>query len=210
MAFHETRFPVDISFGSTGGPERLTEIVTLASGHEERNTPWSHSRRRYDAGIGMRSLDDVAEVVAFFEARMGRLHGFRWKDWSDFKSCLPSGRPAPTDQVIGTGDGERTDFQLVKSYGTNSERYVRPITKPVRGSVFIALDGEMRPEDMEWTINEERGIVTWLVAPAEGRVVSAGYEFDVPVRFDADAIMTSAATFEAGEIPDIPLIEVRT
>ena len=52
MAFHEARFPTNQSFGSVGGPERRTEIVTLANGFEERNTPWAHSRRRYDAGSG--------------------------------------------------------------------------------------------------------------------------------------------------------------
>src|SRR6056297_2768908 len=105
MNFHEIRFPASLSFGSVGGPERRTEVVTLANGFEERNTPWAHSRRRYDAGLGMRSLDDIETLIAFFEARRGQLHGFRWKDWSDYKSCAPSAEPAFTDQVIGTGDG---------------------------------------------------------------------------------------------------------
>jgi uncharacterized protein (TIGR02217 family) len=91
MSFHDVRFPVNLSLGSMGGPERRTEIVTLTNGFEERNTPWAHSRRRYDAGAGMRSLDDIAVLVAFFEARRGMLHGFRWKDWADYKSCAPSG-----------------------------------------------------------------------------------------------------------------------
>jgi uncharacterized protein (TIGR02217 family) len=94
MSFHDVRFPVNLSLGSVGGPERRTEIVTLTNGFEERNTPWAHSRRRYDAGAGMRSLDDIAVLVAFFEARRGMLHGFRWKDWADYKSCAPSGTPA--------------------------------------------------------------------------------------------------------------------
>lgn len=94
MAFHEVLYPARLSYGSTGGPERRTEIVTLSNGFEERNSPWAHSRRRYDAGGGLRSLDDVAVLVAFFEARMGRLHGFRWKDWADYKSCPPAPRSA--------------------------------------------------------------------------------------------------------------------
>jgi uncharacterized protein (TIGR02217 family) len=89
MAFYEVRFPTAIAFGSSGGPERKTEIVALASGFEERNAVWANSRRRYDAGYGVKSLDDVHTVIAFFEARMGRLHGFRFKDFSDFKSCAP-------------------------------------------------------------------------------------------------------------------------
>ena len=104
MNFHDVRFPAALSVGSSGGPERRTEIVTLSNGFEERNTPWAHSRRRYDAGLGVRSLDDLAEVVAFFEARHGQLHGFRWKDWADHKSCAPSAAPAalrPADRDRG-------------------------------------------------------------------------------------------------------------
>ena len=107
MAFHEVRFPANLSFGSVGGPERRTEIVALASGFEERNTPWAHARRRFDAGMGLRSLDDLSALVAFFEARAGQLHGFRWKDWSDYKSCPPSQVPGPADQLVAEGDGVR-------------------------------------------------------------------------------------------------------
>ena len=107
MNFHEVRFPAALSVGSSGGPERRTEIVTLKNGFEERNAPWAHSRRRYDAGLGVRSLDDLGEVIAFFEARHGQLHGFRWKDWTDFKSGAPSAAPRATDQALGTGDGSR-------------------------------------------------------------------------------------------------------
>ena len=105
MAFHEVRFPPKLSFGSLGGPERRTEIVTLSNGFEERNSPWAHSRRRYDAGVGLQSLDDMAALIAFFEARAGQLHGFRWKDWSDYKSSAASVDPGFGDQVLGSGDG---------------------------------------------------------------------------------------------------------
>ena len=116
MNFHEVRFPAALSFGSSGGPERRTEIVTLKNGFEERNSPWAHSRRRYDAGLGVRSLDDLAELVAFFEARHGQLYGFRWKDWTDFKSCAPSEAPRAHDQKIGMGDGAANGFDLGKTY----------------------------------------------------------------------------------------------
>jgi hypothetical protein len=108
MAFHEVRFPDAISRGARGGPERRTQIVELASGDEERNASWANSRRRYDVAYGIRRADDLAAVVAFFEARNGRLHGFRFKDWGDHKSCLPSGTPSPIDQPLGTGDGTTT------------------------------------------------------------------------------------------------------
>ncbi|PWJ19155.1 DUF2460 domain-containing protein [Jannaschia seohaensis] len=209
MGFHEIRFPTALSFGSVGGPERLTEIVALANGHEERNTPWAHSRRRYDAGIGMRSLDNLAELIAFFEARRGRLYGFRWKDWADHLSCGPSGVPGPGDQVIGFGDGSATEFALTKTYASGGADYVRPITKPVEGSVRVAVDGIEVAEGAGFTVDPTTGLVSLNVTPGSGLVVSAGFAFDVPVRFDTDAIRISAAGFQAGEVPDVPVVELR-
>jgi len=115
--FHEVRFPTGIARGARGGPERLTQVVTLASGREVRNSRWAQSRRRYDAGFGIRTLDALAEVVAFFKERRGRLYGFRWRDRLDWKSCAPSATPAASDQQIGIGDGATRIFQLCKLYG---------------------------------------------------------------------------------------------
>ena len=142
MAFHQVRFPLDVALGARGGPERATDIVTLQSGREERNQRWAQSRRRYDAGLGVRSLDDLAEVVAFFEARHGQLHAFPWKDWTDFKSCLPSRQPAAMDQVIGKGDGAETVFGLCKAYTSGGQSYFRAIAKPVVGTVTVAVGQE--------------------------------------------------------------------
>src|SRR5690606_26804735 len=123
-----------------GGPERRTDVVVLGSGFEERNSRWADSRRSYNAGYGVRSLDDLYAVIAFFEERRGRLHGFRWRDHSDWKSCPPSNAPGATDQVIGTGDGVQASFQLSKTYGGSAAPWVRQIKKPVAGSVLIAVD----------------------------------------------------------------------
>jgi uncharacterized protein (TIGR02217 family) len=208
MNFHEVRFPAPLSIGSTGGPERRTEIVTLSNGFEERNSPWAHSRRRYDAGLGVRSLDDLAQVIAFFEARHGRLYGFRWKDWTDFKSCLPSASPGPEDQTLGIGDGSETAFALRKVYGSGGVSYPRPISKPVTGSVRLAVDGvELAAGD--FSVDTATGTVTLAAAPFAGAAVSAGFEFDVPVRFDTDRVSASLASLTAGEIPSIPVVEVR-
>ena len=206
--FHDVRFPTRLSFGSSGGPERLTEVVTLASGHEERNTPWAHSRRRYDAGLGVQTLDDLAEVVAFFETRAARLHAFRWKDWADHKSCRPSEAPTPEDQVLGRGDGERVRFALTKTYASGGAAYVRPIAKPIAGSIVVAIDGAVVPG--EYDVDASSGAVVFGQAPAVGAEITAGFLFDVPVRFDTDVIAVSAAGFAAGEIPSIPVVEVRT
>ena len=146
MAFHELRFPDNISRGAKGGPERRTQVVTLASGDEERNASWANSRRHYDAAYGIRRADDLAAVIAFFEARNGRLYGFRWKDWADYKSCLPSAAVTAFDQPLGTGDGTTTVFQLKKLYASGSQTWTRTILKPVAGSVQTGILTPQGPE----------------------------------------------------------------
>lgn len=207
MAFHEIRFPDDISRGARGGPERRTQIVELASGDEERNASWANSRRRYDVAYGIRRADDLAAVVAFFEARNGRLYGFRFKDWGDHKSCLPSQTAGPTDQVLGTGDGATTAFQLVKRYVSGSQTWTRTITKPVAGTVRIGLDGIEQASG--WSVDTTTGVVTFDTAPTAGTAVTAGYEFDVPVRFDTDVLDVTLDLERLGSITSIPLLEIR-
>ncbi|HYF23908.1 MAG TPA: DUF2460 domain-containing protein [Caulobacteraceae bacterium] len=203
-AFHEARLPARLAFGSTGGVERRTEITTLASGYERRSTPWALGRRRWLIGAGVRSLDDAAELVAFFEARRGRLYGFRFKDFADFKSCAPGGTPSPLDQAIGTGDGARTAFPLCKTYGD----VVRPVVKPVAGTVRAALGG-VELADGAFSVDAATGVVTLNAAPGPGAAVTAGFEFDTPVRFDTDRIEVTLEGFEAGRVVTVPLVEVR-
>ena len=207
MAFHDIRFPDDISRGARGGPERRTQIVALASGDEERNASWAHSRRRYDAAYGVRKADDLAAVIAFFEARNGRLHGFRWKDWADYKSCLPSGTPAHNDQPLGIGDGVTTAFPLVKTYVSGAQVWTRAITRPVAGTVLIARNSMPFPSG--WTADTSTGVVTFAAAPAPGDILRAGFEFDVPVRFDTDELPVTLDIERLGSIASIPLVEVR-
>jgi uncharacterized protein (TIGR02217 family) len=206
--FDEVRFPPAISRLNSGGPERQTEIVALASGREERNNRHAHSRRRYNAGFGVATLDDIHAIVAFFEERRGRLHGFRWKDHADFKSSAIEGAIAADDQQIGTGDGTTTAFQLIKTYGTGLRDYARTIAKPVNGSVRIAVAGVEKVTGSDFTVDHATGMVTIASAPAASAAVTAGFEFDVPVRFDTDSLVINLAAFRAGEIPDIPIVEI--
>ena len=209
MNFHEVRVPAALSVGSSGGPERRTEIVALNNGFEERNSPWAHSRRHYDAGLGVRSLDDLADVIAFFEARHGQLYGFRWKDWTDFKSGLPSAPIGAFDQKLGLGDGKRKAFALTKSYVSGEQSYLRPICKPVARTVRVAVGGIELAEGTGFSVTPSDGTVMLSTVPPVGVLVTAGYEYDVAVRFDTDRITTSLAGFAAGEIPSIPVVEVR-
>jgi uncharacterized protein (TIGR02217 family) len=207
MAFHEVRFPDNISRGARGGPERRTQIVEMASGDEERNGSWADSRRRYDASYGIRKADDLAAVTAFFETRRGRLYGFRWKDWADHKSSPPSAIITAVDQPIGIGTGAATAFQLVKLYTSGAQSWARAITKPVAGTVAVALNGATQITG--WTVNTTTGVVTFAAAPAPGAVITAGFEFDVPVRFDTDTLDVTLDFERLGSITSIPLIEVR-
>lgn len=209
MNFHDVIFPPSLSFGSVGGPQRRTDVVTLANGFEERNTPWAHSRRVYNAGLGMRSMDDVQALTAFFEARYGQMYGFRWKDWADFKSCRSSVVPVFDDQVIGFGDGVKTDFQLIKTYVSGGHSYFRPITKPVQGTVRVGVEQDELQESIDYEVETATGMVRFANAPDSDMVVYAGFEFDVPVRFDTDRILVSVASFQAGQVPNVPVIEVR-
>jgi uncharacterized protein (TIGR02217 family) len=206
--FHEVRFPLDVALGSRGGPLRKTEIVTLASGREHRNGRWADSRRRYDAGLGVRTVDALHAVVAFFEERRGRLYGFRFHDRVDCTSCAPSGPPSPTDMQIGTGDGTSTTFQLVKIYGAGFAPYRRAIRKPVAGSVRVAVGGSEVTPGAGVTCDTTSGLVTFATPPLPSVPITAGFAFDVPVRFDTDELEVDLSAFEAGAIPAIPLVEI--
>jgi uncharacterized protein (TIGR02217 family) len=209
-AFHDVRFPVAVSFGATGGPERRVEIVALTSGREKRNLRLAHSRRHFDAGTGVRSLADLYEIVAFFEARRGSYHGFRFRDPFDMKSCAPDATAGPLDQPLGQGDGMRAAFPLVKRYGEGADAYLRPVAKPVAGSVRVAVGGAERTSPAQFSVDHATGTVTFVpgAVPPPGAAVTAGFEFDIAARFDAERIAISLSAFRAGQIPSIPIIEI--
>lgn len=208
-SFHDVLFPLRLAFGTSGGPYRRTDIVSLSNGHEARNSRWHNARRRYDAGSGIRSVSDLYEVLAFFEARRGQLYGFRFRDPVDFQSCGPEDEISPTDQKIGMGNGEKRVFQLVKTYADAGGATRREITRPVAGSVRLAVDG-VEADAADFTVDHTTGIVTFAetAVPPEGAEIRAGFRFDVPVRFDTDRIEIDIEAFRAGRIPTIPLIEI--
>lgn len=210
-SFHEILFPLDIALKSAGGPERRTEIVALGSGREERNARWAHSRRRYDAGYGVKTFEALSAVVAFFEERRGRLYGFRWRDRLDFSSAAPGLAVTPLDQTVGTGDGATATFPLTKTYGSAYAPYQRPIVKPVDGSVRVAVAGSEVSAGTAFTCDAATGIVTFLSGqiPAASAVITAGFTFDVPARFDTDYLEVDLSAFAAGAIPKIPLVEIK-
>ncbi len=204
--FHDVQFPLQLGFGAAGGPEFSTQVVVTGSGHEQRNSQWSDARVHYDAGVGIRSEADLVILLTFFRARRGQAFGFRFRDPVDNSSAVPGLAIAATDQLLGTADGIRTRFALLKTYGDASGSQERRVTRPRADTVRVAINGA--PANSGWQL-AELGNIDFDIAPAAGSVITAGFDFDVPVRFAADRIDVSIAGWRAGELPTVPLVELR-
>jgi len=197
MGFVETQFPTDISYGSSGGPEYATDVVATNSGHEQRNANWEQARARYNVAHGVKTKAQLDALIAFFRARKGRAYGFRFKDWTDFQAT----------ETLGTGDGITTIYQLRKSYLSGGVTETRIIRKPVLGTVQVYKNGALQTTGVG--VNSSTGEVTFVTAPAVGQVISASFQFDVPVRFDTDRLSASLDAYGIHSWLDIPLVEVR-
>ena len=197
--FHEVQFPPDISYGITGGPEYSTDVVITGSGYEQRNINWSQARCKYQAAHGVKNENQMKRLLAFFRARRGKAHGFRFKDWLDYSG---------TNEVIGVGDGTTKDFQLIKTYMDDAGyTEVRKIKKPVTGTVKIYLGGAERTAG--WSVDCTTGIVALATPLAADVVITADYEFDVPVRFDTDHCPQSIKDWDIYSWDNIPIVEIR-
>lgn len=206
--FHDILFPIDIALRSSGGPERKTDVVSFASGREQRNSRWQSSRRRYDAGYGIKNISELQKIIVFFEERRGKLYSFRWRDRLDYKSCSAAFEPSSYDQNIGVGNGTQKDFQLIKLYGEVFAPYKREIFTPVKNSVLIDINGNRQIEGKDFTINYTTGLISFIIPPTLDALITAGFLFDVPVRFDTDYLEVNFSGFESGVIPKIPIVEV--
>ena len=206
-SFHDVVFPLSLAFGASGGPTRKTQITQLASGCEHRNNPHVRSRRSYNAAAGLKFHKDLQTLISFFEARGGQLYSFRFKDPVDHLSCDFDATPSATDQIIAVGDDVKTTFQIYKNYSDTAGQSQRPITKLVDGTTRVAIDGAIVGA-ADYTVNPLTGLITFNTPPDEGAVISVGFEFHVPVRFGTDRLELSLEAFGAGEIAQVPLVEV--
>ncbi|MCD6035223.1 MAG: hypothetical protein K0R63_964 [Rickettsiales bacterium] len=200
MTFAETRFPVDISYGSNGGPEFATDVVVTQGGFEQRNINWAEARARYNIAHGIKSQEQLDALIVFFRARRGKAEGFRFKDWTDYQAI---------GVVFGEGDGAETAFQLRKPYTDGGITVNRTITKPVADSEAIYINSVLKTTPAHYTLNTVTGIVTFATPPTDGTILSADFEFDVPVRFDTDRLSASLDSYGSYSWKDIPLIEIR-
>ena len=198
MSFVEVRFPEDISYGSSGGPVYSTDVVVTDGGFEKRNINWQSARARYNVAHGVKTQTQLDNLISFFRARKGRAYGFRFKDWSDYTA---------SGQDLGTGDGVATDFQLVKSYNSGGVVENRAISKLVDGSLVVYFDGAVVSSG--FTVDLAAGLMVFDTPPAIGVVLTVDFEFDVPVRFDTDALNSVLEDYGLHSWADIPLIELR-
>jgi uncharacterized protein (TIGR02217 family) len=203
-AFHEIRLPEDISYGSSGGPEFSTTVVASLSGFEQRNVNWSAARAKYNVAYGVRTGQQLEALLAFFRARQGKAFGFRYKDWTDYQSAPVI---TPTDQLLGTGNGVKTTFSLVKNYISGGVSVARTISKPVAGSVRVSLAGTEITSG--FAVDNTTGIVTFTTPPTSGVLVKAGFQFDVPVRFDTDSLSATLDSYGITSLQSVPVVEVR-
>ncbi len=201
MAIDEVRLPPEIEVGAQGGPGFKTSIIELWSGHERRNVDWQRERGRWDIGYGARDLSDIQEIAAFFRARQGRARGFRFKDWTDFEAVGTN---------IGVATAGQTQFQLRKQYVSGLVTYNRVVYRPVDGTITMYIDAVEEPD---WTVDLTTGVVTFAVGLSAGQIVTADFEFDIPVRFDVDQLNITASLIDPdGSIasaPNIPIVELR-
>ena len=209
MAFHDTRLPVDIERGAQGGPRFKTTVMVLGGGLEKRNIDWATTRGEWDIGYGIDDKDAFSTVLTFFYTRQGRAHSFRFKDWADF---------AISDQLMFTTDGSTSTFQMFKRYSSGGINYDRDITKPIASGWVVTVNAVSQtvvyntsPSASQVAINTLTGVVTLgsTHAATSSQAVKLTGEFDVPVRFANDSIDITVEHFDAGNIPQIPIIEVK-
>lgn len=210
LRFVDEAFPLEISLGATVRLEKRAEVQRLMSGHERRNAIWKGSRHTYDVGAGIRSAFDIHRVLLFFEKVGGRLCGFRFRDPLDHSSGALGTPPSPTDCIIGAADGETAAYQLIKPMGLGETTWNRIISRPVAGSVRVAVGGTEKQVGQEVVLDATTGKLTFQPGhiPAIGLSVTAGFLFDTPTRFDSDQLDISLSHFEAGQLPSIPLTEI--
>lgn len=207
-SFHDVRLPVRLAYGSTAGLERQTEIASMASGFEQRNSRWAHAKRKYNIAAGPRPIGELINLLQFFEARGGRLYGFRWQDKFDFQSCELGRTIRAVDQTCLPLDKVGVQFQLQKTYTSGATIMTRSITKPIASSVVVAVAGRALAPNA-FTLDALSGKIRLASAAANPALVTAGYQFDVPVRFDIDQLEIEYTAHDAGRINAIPLIELR-
>jgi len=205
------QFPTAYSKNSTAGPSYNTTVISLDNGMEQRNSNWSYPRQVYNIAYPFSNVVDIEAIDAFFHGVKGKWKAFRYKDWSDYKSCSILATVTMSDQIIGVGDGVEEHFQLVKTYTSGTNSLVRKITRPINGTVLVSVNNVSKTENTHWTIDYGTGLITFTGGniPAYPLVVRAGFEFDVYCRFDNDNLLKTIEDYGILRIDHMNFIEVK-
>lgn len=210
MSFHDTQFPSTIVYGPSGGSRFKTRIVQNPGGYEQRNIDWVNPLGKWSVAHEMMTQSELDTIVAFFHARYGRAHTFRFKAWEDYKARMDDSESLPTIHTV-TSSPNLPDTQLIKNYTSGGYTYVRNITLPVSGTVVLYADGA-EIGDSNYSVDYTTGIVDWeaAYAPGVGVVITADYQFDVLARFDTDEIESSIDYYDRSSWTGIQVVEVRS
>ena len=207
MTIPAYRLPPSIERGAIGGPEFKNVVQSAAAGTERRVRQWAQCRARYDIAYGLLNSGDpignYQAILHLFYAHFGMLHPFRFKPWDDFQA---------SNELLGTGDGSTTEFQLLKTYDPSlillsvagSLYYVRLIVLPVASSLVMTLDGA---PTTAYTLGDG-GMITFTSAPTAGQIIRWSGEFDLPMRFNTDYLPITMDVNEIAQIQSIPIVEV--
>lgn len=211
--FLSTEFPSPPGMGTKGGLAFNTSVTQMQGGGEKRNQRWANPLARYEIIVSNAKAIDYYPIVLLFAAAQARTHSWPFKDPLDSVSGAPGSTIAFDDCVIGTGDGILTAFQAVKTYTHGADVYSRKVTRLVTATVKSGVDGVEQTEGIDWTVDVNTGILTYVVAPLDTLVVTAGFEYRIPCRFDTDNLGTvfAAPTVSDGVVAtaSFPIVQVR-
>ena len=206
MAFKDLTLPDCYNLDVRVTRQVRSEDVTALSGDIYPNPKWAYSRRAFRVSWGPKKLADVETFLSFWEV-VKTEHTFRLRDEQDYRSAAHGSPISELDQIIGIGDGTTTQFQLVKRYSYGGEVYAHPIQAPISGSVVIAVDGVSQSIPADFSVDASSGLVTFATAPANTLVITAGYEYDIKVRFEDANVVQRFRARHLGEIDTFTLVE---
>lgn len=208
MAFIETRINDGlIIYETAGGPGYSTTIVKTFSGFEQRNKNWTRARGRWELGERLCTNAELAAIIAFFRAVGGMAHGFRFKDFADFQVTVANGYLGDTGLATAA-----TTYQMNKKYTAGTQQDARAILKPISATITVFVNGSLKTPGVDYILNTDTGIITWLIQPSVGAALTWAGQFDVPTRFDVDEIKSRFDATDGTEslhyLYSLPILEL--
>lgn len=204
MAFADVLFPKDISYGSQGGPEFSTTIITNGGGYEQRNRNRRVPTWKYNLIYGIKTISQYQELYHFFLAiGAGKWQSFRYEDPIDHLL---------DEEEIATGDGILTDFQITREYVNTAYTLTRKITKIIGDTVQVWVGTVLQTDG--YSVDDMTGLLSFDTAPGNGLSIVISATFHVACRFDIDYLPAIAEARGLNDelilhIESIPLIEDR-